>query len=466
MSDPHPFLFFDHGHLEVDRVGKCEEVFIWFARAPTPSERKHIVATCPEPLRSFQWGDRFAYFGSPGDMYDGLIADTYGSDAFKAATEANMKAIDEGRFDDLDEAATNVWTELFEAVPKFAAALDAWAMAVHERVPIVFLKGPHGTDPDDWGVYSEAEAGRAMQAMRDYEAANPWVLDAATAGDEPVEPAPESGRKRAPRVHKYQVMPLPRSTVAEFYGWMKADISRRLPATGAPDPQPSIPSTSNNPLPPDADTACAQSAERVRSGDVAGAHDLLVTYISAGRPLDWGVLNNLCYTLRNLHLDAGARATATTLVRRALEADPTLLRSSRLMEVVLAVMNENGAAAESIDLVATARDAGLQWTPGVLCNTVYSGVRSTDRAVATRVAEWLEAALRADKTLGKTNRVIHDNAACLYCFLGDIDLALRHFKKFKGRRKLSIDPYRADPDYALLMTDDRFLALFVPKKGR
>jgi len=235
MPDRPPFLCFDHGPLEVEGVGKCEEVFIWFARPPRLSERKHIVATCPEPLRSFQWGDRFAYFGSPGDVYDGLVAETYGSEAFRAAVEANIQAIDQGRFEDIDPAATDIWTELHHALPRFEMAVEAWARAVHERVPIVFMKGPPSREPDAWGVHSEAEAVQALRVMRDYEAANPWVRNASTAGDDPVKPAAGRGRGPAPKVHRHQVMALPRSTVAEFYSWIKQDILRRVPVDDRPD---------------------------------------------------------------------------------------------------------------------------------------------------------------------------------------------------------------------------------------
>jgi hypothetical protein len=226
-----PFLYFGHGVLDPERIDKCEEVALWFARAPTLSERKRIVVGCPPPLASFQWGDVFVYFGSPGDSYDGLVCETYGSPAFKAA----MRSL-ERDFEGFDGSTLpDPGDELPACVEPFAADVDRWLADVHAIVPIRFFLGPHGAEEDDpWNRWSEAHAGEAFQLVTAHEAAEPWLAKGEAAGSAKVAPAPESGRPKAPKVSGLEVAAIPRSEAARYFGYIR-DRVLRLGFSGGDD---------------------------------------------------------------------------------------------------------------------------------------------------------------------------------------------------------------------------------------
>jgi len=213
MADAFPFLFFGHGEIDPEYMDKCEEVFVWFARPLTKSERARVVAACPPPLaEDWTWGDRFAYFGSAGDTYDWAAAMAYGDPAFRAAVEAG----DERAFGDL-------WAQLSLAAPQLQEAFEAWAKTCHAEVaPIVFLSGPNADDEGDaWAAWSEANASRAVAAIRAFAREAPWAAAREHAGAEAVEPAPEARRPRGtPRVEKYKVMAAARGRVGKIFGWI------------------------------------------------------------------------------------------------------------------------------------------------------------------------------------------------------------------------------------------------------
>jgi hypothetical protein len=226
MPTPFPFLFFGHGELDPESIDKCEEVSLWFERAPTLSERKRIVAGCPPPLQAFSWGDRFCYFGSPGDSYDALVAETWGDASYREAIAAMNAAFDQGDYSYAD--LPDPYEQIAKAMPAYAEALDRWVAEVHAIVPILFFFGPNGADPDDaWNRWSERNIAPAVAAVLAHQGELPWLALGEAAGDEPVPPAPEAGKPgKAPKVDKYLVATLPRSEAARYFGYIRDRVLR------------------------------------------------------------------------------------------------------------------------------------------------------------------------------------------------------------------------------------------------
>ena len=145
--EPFPFLFINHGTPEVDSVGKCEEVFLWFRGPVAPADRARIAADVPSPLQCFwHWDREFCYFGSEGDSYEFAVLSDYTPEPARTALRTADPTRDPAAWHRAFEAAT---ARFEEAVAAFAADLERWAHSVHAIAPIAVLWGPEGTPDDD-----------------------------------------------------------------------------------------------------------------------------------------------------------------------------------------------------------------------------------------------------------------------------------------------------------------------------
>lgn len=150
----YPFLYVNHGPLAPDCVGKCEELFMWFARPVTREERKRIEAITPAPLSCYwHWDAEFCYLGSEGDSYDAVIR-------FDYAPEPLRK-----RFAELDAQKDGKrWFAVFQEFDKHFAAsveifsreVEQFANKVHEIAPLLVFWGPHQgqSEGDPWHEHS------------------------------------------------------------------------------------------------------------------------------------------------------------------------------------------------------------------------------------------------------------------------------------------------------------------------
>ncbi len=188
-----PFIFLNHGEINLEYVNKNTECYIWFGREVTAVERKLIVETCPPPLSGlFVWGECFAYFGSGGDTYDFDIVETYAGkkiceklnkimmaeefdedeendyepymeDRSGSFPEIKMKSID---FSDFDNAFSDL---LSVCVPRMSSDMDNWAKQINQVIPVEFIKGPHGVeDEDDWNTWSFQQLDMALNTIIGY----------------------------------------------------------------------------------------------------------------------------------------------------------------------------------------------------------------------------------------------------------------------------------------------------------
>ncbi|MDB4932085.1 MAG: hypothetical protein JWM10_4569 [Myxococcaceae bacterium] len=151
----YPFLFINHGTPDVESVGKCEEVFLWFRAPVGAAERRRIQAAVPSALQRFwHWDREFCYFGSEGDSYEFAILMDFSPEPARAALRAADPARDPKGWHRAYRAAT---ARFDEAVAAFAADLERWLLEVHALSPIAAFWGPHGTPDDDpWHQWSVA----------------------------------------------------------------------------------------------------------------------------------------------------------------------------------------------------------------------------------------------------------------------------------------------------------------------
>lgn len=133
----YPFLYLNHGALELESVGKCDGAYIGFVNAVPEPLKKKIRETCPGPIRGdASFLDNLFSIESPGDVYDFEILEEYGTDK--------------------EKSMSGDWAEFGqETVDRFSAAVEAWAMQVHAMCPIAFFMGPGNTDRrDPWNAWS------------------------------------------------------------------------------------------------------------------------------------------------------------------------------------------------------------------------------------------------------------------------------------------------------------------------
>lgn len=154
----YPFPWVYHGSISPDCLDKCEELFLWFARPLTKKEIAKIEKNCPIPVADFMaWGDRWAYFGSPGDTYDTLVISTYGDVPADATADDWMAIYNDG-------------VKIADAIDRFQAALEAWLLEVHAIVPILFFYGPNTDEHDAWADWSVTQVGTLWDEVKGLEA--------------------------------------------------------------------------------------------------------------------------------------------------------------------------------------------------------------------------------------------------------------------------------------------------------
>lgn len=220
-----PFPFFNHGtEFDVERIGKNEELFVWFSRPLTAEERAEIVSSAPPPVAGlFAWGDQFAYFGSGGDTYDFDLIEAYAPRQSARINRISAKLEGESEAeDDEEEGADDDFGSLYSAAlqvaaPAFLRAFEKWARKVHRLVPIAFLQGPWLVEElSDWGRHSATQLPGALQQVLEYGRVNAALL----AGG-PGEPGEEGDDWRtalsadAPRYYRYIVDSLSKSAVGD-----------------------------------------------------------------------------------------------------------------------------------------------------------------------------------------------------------------------------------------------------------
>lgn len=134
----HPFVYLNHGALDPDSFDKAESVWIAF-QAPVPeAERVAVMKSCPASFAGFfRWDDVLFYSESIGDMYNAIVAASYGGD----------------QADDVSA----------EAALAFSKAVEAWILDIHARAPVAFFIGPsRSLDDDGWNAWSYERVGSVI----------------------------------------------------------------------------------------------------------------------------------------------------------------------------------------------------------------------------------------------------------------------------------------------------------------
>src|SRR4051812_45537927 len=128
MAD-HPFVYFFHGEIDPDRLGKVGAVTLAFASPVPERDRIRIQKSVPQAFAGFfKWSDTLFTTESLGDVFDAMV---YG---------------ESGPGDG-------------EALAEFAAEVEAWVVRVHEKNPLLFFVGPTPVLPGDaWDAWSWSRA--------------------------------------------------------------------------------------------------------------------------------------------------------------------------------------------------------------------------------------------------------------------------------------------------------------------
>lgn len=157
----YPFLYVNHGVPDIESVGKCEEVFLWFGRTVTPAERARVMEGCPAPIAHvWHWDDAFCYFGSDGDTYEFTLLFEYAPKPLREAAEGASPQRDPTGW---RAAYARLQDSLPASVQRFSDEVERWVRGVHDIVPVVLFWGPAGgPDDDPWHVDSIARFSEVM----------------------------------------------------------------------------------------------------------------------------------------------------------------------------------------------------------------------------------------------------------------------------------------------------------------
>ncbi len=165
------------------------------------------------------------------------------------------------------------------------------------------------------------------------------------------------------------------------------------------------------------------------AGDSEGARKVIDDYFAAGKRRPSARILGAYATLLRRALPRGAAARKAALDRVIVPLTTRAeLANERILEDAVALMNESGAAAASIDLVlARIQGARCSWSPGLAANVAASAAVAKDAARRRRVLAALERA-GLDPTARRTPfdplPLVFANVAELYQAEGNEERAL------------------------------------------
>ena len=439
-----PFICFRHGEVDADYLDKCEEVFLWFERAPTLSERKRIVASCPEPIAGdFTWGETFTYFGSAGDTYDFEIAANYGPDWFKEALEEDDWAV-------LDRVYEIIW----DALEEFTEAVDAWLNEVHELVGISFFSGLWVASPDsDWAQWSTAHASEARARMDAHAAENPWLRSPDSAGEELVEP--QKDKAKAPRVDKYLIESAPRERVATVFGWIYERVTSLVAEGMSPEERAELHAELAETMGPN--DVVQKSHTLMLRGKYHEARAILDAFVAGGGKATRDVLVNYTAVVRKSTPDD--LPTLLDMFEQAVRSNDELLTDPILMENVISALNERGRADESIELVKDAVEAGLPWNARIVTNVAFSAFKAGKTPWRAWVVETTNSLKQTEPDMLADYPLVYLNLACVAADDGRNDDAFDDLETMIGLNSRLRRDALDDSDLAPLHDDPRWQAI-------
>lgn len=134
----HPFIWPNHGPMDLDSFGKCDGFVLVLQAAPSAEDRRWIQRRCPKPIAGFfDWDGATLTGESEGDVYDVLVNELYGGDE-----------------DD--------WRVEGPAADAFAKAVQDWVEAVHARCPVRAFEGPgYPEEASEWATWSVEQLQRS-----------------------------------------------------------------------------------------------------------------------------------------------------------------------------------------------------------------------------------------------------------------------------------------------------------------
>ncbi|MFE4924294.1 hypothetical protein [Streptomyces sp. NPDC056661] len=185
-----PFVYLNHGPLDPAAFGKVETAWIAFREPISEAHLAFVARTCPEPISGFFHGDDgLLACESWGAVYNLTVAEGWGR-------------------------GEHYVTE--EAAAAFSAAVERWALEIHQRTPIAFFAGPGTTLAEDsWATWSRRQVGPVVV---------PWLeryLD--THPDLPQDDPGDAAAALADDAENWPATPMNRDTLSYLFEEFDAD---------------------------------------------------------------------------------------------------------------------------------------------------------------------------------------------------------------------------------------------------
>lgn len=210
---------------------------------------------------------------------------------------------------------------------------------------------------------------------------------------------------------------------------------------------------------PDERSIVDQSFALVQAGDVAGAREILLAYLHDDGEMTADVWNNLMFAVCR----AGPPAEGWEAVVRHFLAElpdhETWIAHDGVLACASAALNENGYAAEAVEVLDWARDLMEELDGPLMANYTYSAYQTGDYDTMQRVAEVAEAALERSPE-DYASAALFESLADLHVALDQPDRALDHLRRLREHGRDDFASLRTSEELEPLWDHPDFGALF------
>lgn len=208
---------------------------------------------------------------------------------------------------------------------------------------------------------------------------------------------------------------------------------------------------------PDATVAMQESFALYQQGEKQGARERLDAFFAAGGVPYPSLLVNYTAFLRMAPPEGEALARANKTVLDELHREPAFRANRALLENAVAYLNENGCAAESVDIVLRAASEGLELSPVLATNVAHSAAVAKDprriHAVMSLVAE------AAAGEAFNSEPYFFQNWGTLHTLVGDHEAAMSSLERAVSLHPPFREKFRTAPEYEPLRGHERWSEL-------
>ena len=211
------------------------------------------------------------------------------------------------------------------------------------------------------------------------------------------------------------------------------------------------------------DAAIARSHALATKGDKAGAQKFLAEYLDGGGKPTPNILTNLLYALSpEISLPPKTAKKLIDLAFELARTDAAFL-SCTFLENLCAVLNNVGRGPDSVQITEYALAEDLELSVGCYTGMTYGAWISKDKALMQRAADHVDRILEEDEDSLGEMPTLFDNMGTLHLHLGNVDKALAYLRLCKQYEYAKFKDLETSPDFAALVGNAEFHALFKPE---